>query len=58
MKTRPRKTEALKIYEARRGSYANYPEGIFDETDLLLLQQHYGELARLKVQRKRKKAKR
>jgi hypothetical protein len=38
------KTDAQKIMEARHASYANYPGGMVDETDLLLLQQHFGEL--------------
>ena len=48
------KTEAQKIMEARHASYANYPAGMVDETDLLLLQQHFGELKA----RKEKKQKR
>lgn len=51
-------TEAMKIFKARHASYA---DAALDETDLLLLQQHYGELARLKIEearRKRKKSKR
>lgn len=40
-----RKTEAMKIIEARRGSYAtSLPGGYMDETELLLMSQHYGEL--------------
>lgn len=50
-----RKTEAQKIMEARHASYANYPAGVVDETDLLLLQQHFGELrARKKPKRERR----
>ena len=48
------KTEAQKIMEARHASYANYPGGVVDETDLLLMQQHFGELnARNEKRRKR-----
>ena len=39
---------------ARHATYANYPAGMVDETDLLLLQQHFGELNA----RKEKKQKR
>ena len=37
-------TEAMKIIKARRGSYAPIAEGYADETEMLLLSQHYGEL--------------
>lgn len=39
-----KKTEAQKIMEARHSSYAIYPNGYMDETDLLLMSQHFGEL--------------
>lgn len=42
--TKARKTVAQKIMDARHSSYARYPEGYMDETDLLLMSQHYGEL--------------
>ena len=48
------KTEAQRIMGARHATYANYPAGMVDETDLLLLQQHFGELNA----RKEKKQKR
>lgn len=38
-------TEAMKIFKARRASYAPGVSGFMDETELLLMQQHYGELA-------------
>lgn len=48
-----RKTKAQKIMEARHATYADYPSGVIDETDLLLLQQHFSELD---ARKKRKKA--
>jgi hypothetical protein len=50
-----KKTEAQKIIEARHASYANYPSGFYDETDLLLLSQHYSELIERKKKRGKKK---
>lgn len=52
-----RKTIAQTIMEGRHGSYANYPEGFYDETDLLLLSQHFGELRARHEKRLRKIAK-
>lgn len=51
-----KKTQAQSIMEARR-SYARYPAGMMDETDLLLMQQHYGELAARKKKKRKHKPK-
>ena len=45
------------IMEARHESYARYPEGYYDETDLLLLSQHFGELEDRKKKNEKKKSK-
>jgi hypothetical protein len=50
-----RKTEAQKIMEARHASYVNYPGGVVDETDLLLLQQHFGELRRMEKRKRERR---
>jgi hypothetical protein len=52
------KTDARKIMEARHGSYANYPEGMIDETDLLLMQQDYSERSVRKGRRWRERNRR
>jgi len=55
------KTEAMKIMEARHGSYADYPSGFYDETDLLLMSQHVSELnarKKAKAPRRNKRRKR
>jgi hypothetical protein len=52
----PRKTIPRQIMEARHAIYARYPEGYYDETDLLLMSQDVGiRLARAKRRKKRKK---
>lgn len=49
---KPRKTVAMSIIEARHDSYGH---GMFptymDETDLLLMSQHYGELKARKAKK-------
>lgn len=45
MRGKSKPTQAQLIMDARHSSYARYSGGMMDETDLLLMQQHYGELA-------------
>lgn len=49
-------TMAQQIMDARHSSYARYSGGAMDETDLLLMTQHYGEL-RERAKKKRRRGK-
>jgi hypothetical protein len=56
IKKKNAKTMAWQIMEDRHATYVRYPEGYYDETDILLLSQHCGEIReRKRIKKSRKK---